>query len=76
MSEAEIDDLLLFVLVAGIDMAMGQPRARHADAVLDARIEAVIDRWHTELEGERRLLQDEIPGWLLSLPSVETGHGP
>lgn len=62
-------DILLFVLVAGIDLAMGQPRMRHPNKIIDAQIEATIERWHTELEGEPRLLQDEIPGWLLSLPN-------
>lgn len=61
-------DILLFALVAGIDLAMGQPRMRHPNEIIDMQIEAVIERWHSEIEGERRLFADEIPGWLLSLP--------
>lgn len=75
MSETELDDLLLFVLVSGIDLAMGQPRMRHADAAIDARIERVVDRWHLDMEGEPRLLNDELPGWLLSLPRQVAGPG-
>ena len=61
-----LDDLLLFVLVAGVDLALGQPRMRHVDPAIDARVLAVIERWHAETEPP--LPSDAIPGWLLSLP--------
>jgi hypothetical protein len=63
-----MDDLLLFVLVAGIDLAMGHPRMRHADPAIDAMVSAVIDRWH-ETEADPQLSADAVPGWLLSLPN-------
>lgn len=59
-----LDDLLLFVLVAGVDLALGQPRMRHADPAIDARVLAVIERWHAA----EAPLETIAPDWLLSLP--------
>ncbi len=63
-----LDDLLLFVLVAGVDLALGQPRMRHVDPAIDARVLAVIERWHSTTESDPPMPLDAIPGWLLNLP--------
>ena len=68
MTTDTLDDLLLFVLVAGVDLALGQPRMRHVDPAIDARVLAVIERWHATAENDPQLPLDAIPSWLLSLP--------